>query len=288
MTVDSDSGDRSTASSRPNRTISSCSNSHTGCRSDRIACLTGLPSAASFFARPSFPEGFCVSRRPCFSSADKIRPFHAIFFTDQTVQLSQCGDPLTDELALLERARDGDLDAFKDVVSTYRDIVYGVAYDLMNNPHDTEDVMQDVFLKVYRGLASFRRESRVSTWIYRITVNTCYDHLSKRSVRSMKPSDDLETPGLDAPLFQTQSASDPERQASSRVLQEHISRAIERLSPRERSVFVLRHYQDLPLKEIANVLRISEGTVKSMMARALRRLQRELAMYRQEARLEES
>ena len=79
----------------------------------------------------------------------------------------------------------------------------------------------------------------------------------------------------------------PDQSAEARIMQEHIEQALEKLSPRERSIFVLRHYNDLPLKEIAGILKISEGTVKSLLFRALKRLQKELAFYRSELGLEE-
>jgi RNA polymerase sigma-70 factor (ECF subfamily) len=195
---------------------------------------------------------------------------------------------LTEESTLVERARNGDLNAFRHVVDRYKGIVLGVVHDMADDRHDIEDLMQEVFLKVYRSLPAFRGEAKVSTWIYRIALNTCYDHVTKRSYRSMKPAENLDVPSRHAPMFHGNARTNPERAASAGMMQEHIDRAIRTLSPRERSVFVLRHYQDLSLKEIASVLRISEGTVKSMLSRALHRLQKELSFYKKELGMEDA
>ena len=104
----------------------------------------------------------------------------------------------------------------------------------------------------------------------------------------MKPHADFDDNGQVPVMFQEHASHNPERSAESSITQMHIEKALNNLSPRERSVFVLRHYNDMPLKEIAETLRISEGAVKSMLFRALKRLQKELAFYRQDLGLEEA
>jgi RNA polymerase sigma-70 factor (ECF subfamily) len=195
---------------------------------------------------------------------------------------------LNEESTLVERIRNGDMNSFREIVDRYKGVVLAVVHDMTNDRHETEDLLQDVFLKVYKNMRSFRGDAKVSTWIYRIAMNTCYDHVTKRSHRSMKPADMLDDHVQTAPMFHSFAGADPERRAASGMVQEHIERAIKTLSPRERSVFVLRHYHDLPLKEIASVLRISEGTVKSMLSRALERLKKELSFYRKELGMEDA
>lgn len=104
----------------------------------------------------------------------------------------------------------------------------------------------------------------------------------------MKPHAEFDDSGHANAMFQEHASQNPERSAESSVTQRHIEKALNNLSPRERSVFVLRHYNDMPLKEIAETLRISEGAVKSMLFRALKRLQKELAFYRQDLGMEET
>ena len=187
---------------------------------------------------------------------------------------------MPDEQALIERAKQGELDAFRELVEGSRMNVYRLAFDLTGNKHDAEDLSQEVFLKAFRSLASFRGDSKWSTWLYRITVNTNLDHRKKKSEQLMSYRDDI-TEEEPAAMADAQPANpSPDRIAEGSLIQRRIEHALGRLSPRERAVFVLRHYHDLPLKQIAGSLRISEGAVKSFLFRAIQRLQKELAFYR--------
>jgi RNA polymerase sigma-70 factor (ECF subfamily) len=188
---------------------------------------------------------------------------------------------------LVEKTSQGDLAAFRAIVDEHKRNVFRLAFDMTGNRHDAEDISQEVFLKAYRSLSQFRGESKISTWLYRITVNACYDHRSKKAWTSMKPTDRFEEKD-GSPLFHEHASNNPQTTAESRVIQGHIDRALDKLTARERSVFVMRHYSDLSMKEIAMVLKISEGTVKSMLFRALKRLQRELHFYRADLGLEEA
>lgn len=187
---------------------------------------------------------------------------------------------------LVEKTSQGDLAAFRAIVDEHKKTVFRLAFDMTGNRHDAEDISQEVFLKAFRSLGRFRGESKMSTWLYRITVNACYDHRSKKAWTSMKPTDSLEEKNGN-PLFHEHASHNPQTSAESRDIQGHIDRALEKLTARERSIFVMRHYSDLSLKEIAAVLKISEGTVKSMLFRALKRLQHELRFTRADLGLEE-
>lgn len=104
----------------------------------------------------------------------------------------------------------------------------------------------------------------------------------------MKPQAEFEDNREVPAMFHGHSSNNPEQEAESSITQMHIDKALKSLAPRERSIFVLRHYNDMPLKEIAATLRISEGAVKSILFRALKRLQRELAFYRRDLGMEEA
>jgi RNA polymerase sigma-70 factor (ECF subfamily) len=165
------------------------------------------------------------------------------------------------------------MDAFRELVNGARNGIYRLAYDLTGSRDEAEDLSQEAFIKAYRSLGSFRGEARWSTWMYRITMNTYLD-VKKNKVRSiMEHRTDMEGHGDDRTVT-------PDRSAEARLIQEHVEAALGSLTPRERSVFVLRHYHDLPLKHIAETLEISEGTVKALLFRAIGRLQKELAFYR--------
>ena len=181
----------------------------------------------------------------------------------------------------LSTVKAGDPDSLKLIFEQNRERVYRTAYDMLGNREDAEDVSQEVFLKVYRSMADFRGEARLSTWLYRITINACHDVMARKAYKTTKPIDPLEQQGQEQPLFHSDAVS-PGRRAASAVLGRHIEQALDSLTPRERSVFVLRHYEDLPMKEIARILEVSDGAVRSTLFRALQRLQEELSHYKQD------
>ena len=189
---------------------------------------------------------------------------------------------MIDEHLLVEQARKGEMNAFRQLVELYKVKIYRLAYDLTGNSMDAEDLSQDVFLKAYRSLDKFRGDAKFGTWLYRITVNTCLDHRSKKSLSMITPITITQHEDDSSTLEQAGSAILPDRAAEASLIQNNIERALEQLTPREKTVFMLRHYHDLPLKEIAETLDISLGSVKTLLFRAIRRLQNELSMYREE------
>lgn len=207
--------------------------------------------------------------------------------TSSRTQHSTVEATLEDQI-LVERVRQGSIDAFRQIVDRYKVTMYRIAYDMTGNRHDAEDVCQEVFLKAHRSLAQFRGDAKLSTWLHRIAINACYDHRSRKSFSTMKPQADFDDNAQAPAMFQEHASHNPERSAESSMTQMHIEKALKNLSPRERSIFVLRHYNDMPLKEIAGTLRISEGAVKSILFRALKHLQKELAFYRQDLGMEEA
>ncbi len=196
------------------------------------------------------------------------------------------GDGVTDERLLIKRAKQGDMEAFHELVEFSKINVYRLAYDMVRNRHDAEDISQDVFLQAYRSLDRFRGDAKWSTWLYRITVNMCIDRGKSMKRKAVEYRDDIGTDGP-SELHSRQAAVDlPDRSAESSMIQGHVEQALDALSSQERTVFVLRHYHDLPLKEIAASLSLAEGTVKSYLFRAVQRLQKELSFYRPDFGLE--
>jgi RNA polymerase sigma-70 factor (ECF subfamily) len=189
---------------------------------------------------------------------------------------------VNDEQVLVQRARNGEMNAFRELVEQYKKKIYYLSLDLTGNHHDAEDLSQEVFIKAYRSLKNFRGDAKFNSWLYRITVNTCISQRRKKSVAAMTLQEDFDGDNSSQYFSEGESSHNPERSAEAGLMQQHIDHALQQLTPRERSVFVLRHYNDLPLKEIAQVLKITEGTVKSMLFRAIQRLQKELAFYKKE------
>ena len=189
---------------------------------------------------------------------------------------------MNDEQQLVERARNGEMGAFRELVERYKKKIYYLSLDLTGNHHDAEDLSQEVFIKAYRSLKKFRGDAKFNSWLYRITVNTCISQKRKKSVSAMTLQEDFDSENTSQQFSQKESMHNPEHSAEAGLMQQHIDNALQQLTPRERSIFVLRHYNDLPLKEIAHILKITEGTVKSMLFRGIQKLQKELSFYRRE------
>jgi RNA polymerase sigma-70 factor, ECF subfamily len=197
------------------------------------------------------------------------------------------GLPELDERCLLVEAQAGSRAAFEELVRRYDRDVLRLALNLMKRPEDARDVYQEAFLKVYRNLHRFRFECSFYTWLYRIVTNVCLDHLRRRQAR---PEDQApegasmhHEEGI-ADFFERQREHrptlDPERRYLGREIQERISIAMQHLSPRERVVFEMKHYQGLKLRAIGDALGTTEETVKNSLFRATRKLRSQLGGLR--------
>ena len=177
--------------------------------------------------------------------------------------------------SLIRAAQRGDQGAFAELVRTYDQSVLRLAMNLLRSPEDARDVYQEAFLRVFRSLDTFRFDCSFHTWLYRIVTNICLDHLRKRKVRKEEPAV-VET--SDGPVdrmesFEGDSAhSDPERTVWNRQLKEKIEGALGGLTPRERMVFELRHYQGLRLRNIGDMLGTSEEAAKNCLFRATQKM----------------
>ncbi|MBE0712513.1 MAG: sigma-70 family RNA polymerase sigma factor [Candidatus Aminicenantes bacterium] len=182
-----------------------------------------------------------------------------------------------DERSLIKGMARGDRAAFREFVEQYKKKVYYLALDMVGNAVDAEDISQEVFLKVFRSFATFREGAKLSSWLYRVTYNASIDHLRRKKFVPEPVGDEiLESRSLDGAGLPHGGAVDPAAAAESSQLQAQIARALEKVSPQEKAVFLLRHYDDLMLKDIASSLGLSIGSVKSYLFRAVRKLQKEL------------
>jgi RNA polymerase sigma-70 factor (ECF subfamily) len=181
--------------------------------------------------------------------------------------------PRTD--SLIRAAQRGDQDAFEQLVRAYDQSVLRLAMNLLRSPEDARDVYQEAFLRVYRNLDSFRFDCSFHTWLYRIVTNICLDQLRKRQVRK-EESAVVETPDgtvdrMEA--FEEEAAhANPERSLWNRQLQRRIENALHDLTPRERMVFELRHYQGLRLRNIGDLLGTTEEAAKNCLFRATQKM----------------
>jgi len=193
---------------------------------------------------------------------------------------------VTDERLLIERAQQGEMEAFRLLVERSKINVYRLAYDLTGNRHDAEDLSQDVFIKAFKSLRLFRGDAKWSTWLYRITINAAMDKKKSKAQKTMLMHDAFAAGNAETEYAPSDEAPRPDRLTDAGLIRRNIERALEDLTTRERSVFVLRHYHDLSLRQIAETMDISEGTVKSFLFRAIRRLRKSLDFYKHEFGLE--
>jgi RNA polymerase sigma-70 factor (ECF subfamily) len=163
-------------------------------------------------------------------------------------------------------ARKGDRDAFADLVRATYDATYTLAYRLTGNEEDARDVVQDAYLRAYRGIGSFRGDARVTTWLYRITANCASTHLGGRRRHRHEPLDS------EVDLVDTTPAADPVDRAVAADLRVTVEQAIAELPPRLRAVVVLRDVYDLSHEAIAAELGITETAAKVRLHRARRAL----------------
>lgn len=168
---------------------------------------------------------------------------------------------------------------FRRIVEEYRPRVYHTAYGVVQDTEDAKDITQEVFIKIYERMDSFKGEAKLSTWIYRITVNTCIDMLRKRKsgtqVTLQEGLDYDSPPAGDTPVFHH--SVSPFEATYNAELQVRIKGAFLKLSPEHRSVLVLREIEGLSYQEIADSLACSVGTVMSRLHYARKKMQKLLA-----------
>ena len=194
-------------------------------------------------------------------------------------------DKRSEEHSLVRKAQTGDRLAFEELVRRYDRDVLRLALNLVHKPEDARDIYQESFLRVYRNLHRFRFECSFYTWLYRITTNVALDHLRRRTSHREDQAPVLEdAEGSKQDFFDRQpelgAASNPEKQVLGNELGEKIQEAMKRLSPRERTVFEMKHYQGLRLRAIGDLLGTSEETVKNSLFRATRKLRESLGGMR--------
>lgn len=182
-------------------------------------------------------------------------------------------NPAADEISIIKQVLGGDADAFEHIVKKYEKKVYNLALRYLKNRDDALDLSQEVFIQVYNNLAQFRGDSQFSTWIYRVTYNKCVDMLRKTQKlrRNVVMSTDDEN------FFETRDRrASIEENYEGRETLVTVMKIIDTLPSEQRDVVILRYIKDLSYSQIADVLEIAEGTVKSRLNRARLKIKEQL------------
>ena len=181
---------------------------------------------------------------------------------------------------LITRAQAGDAAAFDELIVKYSPRLYGLVYNMTSNHEDTNDLMQDIWSKAYRSIAGFRGKSSFYTWIHSIGVNMTINFLKKRGRRFHMSLDDIDSNiQHDKEFIELTATSNPVREADLGELQKRLNEAMQKLSEDHRAVVTMFDIQGMPHAEIAKILGISEGTVRSRLFYAHRQLQNFLSEF---------
>jgi RNA polymerase sigma-70 factor (ECF subfamily) len=186
----------------------------------------------------------------------------------------------TDDLYLIYKFKGGDHEAFGRLVLKYQDKIYNLCRHLLGNAHDAEDAAQDTLIKAYQNLNNFRPEASFYTWLYRIAVNTCLDYKKKPFFESIFGS---HAEGDDESAIEPVSrGSSPEKLYESKQLGHALRRSLGKLSPKLSTIIILKEVEVLSYEEIAEVLDVSVGTVKSRISRAREELKGLMKKFREQ------
>jgi RNA polymerase sigma-70 factor, ECF subfamily len=215
-------------------------------------------------------------------NSNRIAPGHRGL--ESRTRMAGSTEDRASETELIRQAQKGSRTAFDALVRQYDGAVLRLALHLLGSESDAQDISQEAFLKAYRYLGNFRFECSFYTWIYRIVTNLCLDLLRRRKTRKEDQATIVDASGEELDLLSTVSderpSANPGRELERKELGERIQAALEKLTPRERMVFELKHYQGLRLRTIGEMLETTEDTAKNTLFRATKKLRASLAVAR--------
>ncbi len=179
------------------------------------------------------------------------------------------------DAGIIRKAMAGNIDAFRVIVDHYQAFAYAVAFRFLNQAEEAEDVVQESFIRLWKNLSKYRLEILLSTWLYRIIANLCLDFLKSTYAKQQKNYRDVQTEYL----LKSQNRADEELNANE--LNELIQQAAAELTPKQKTVFILRDLEGLPVEEVCNILSMSAGRVKSNLYYARQQIGESLKKYYQ-------
>ena len=191
----------------------------------------------------------------------------------------------TDEKELVERFQNGEQEVFNELVIRYQGKIYNLVYKYVPNSETARDLSQEIFIKAFRALPNFKRQSAFYSWLYRIAINLCIDFIRQQKRGQTLSFEDLPTGGNDEAVLNDVGPLPPD-QLETKELGHIIGQAVQQLPPKQQRVFNLRYQDGLQLKEIAAQLDRSEGTIKAHLHHAHKRLRTLLVPYLKNEKLE--
>lgn len=177
------------------------------------------------------------------------------------------GGKMIDEKELIRQAKNGDLKAYEQIIGLYEKKVFSTIYYMVKNDNDVEDIAQEVFIKIYRNLNSFKEESSLYTWIYRITINVCIDELKKRK-KVVYLDEKIETKDGEIEFQVSDTGKSLHELTEEKDLREILLKCVRKLSEDQRTMIILRDIKGFTYMEIAEMTKMNLGTVKSKINRA--------------------
>jgi len=188
--------------------------------------------------------------------------------------------PADSDQVLVSRVQNGDVGAFDHLVRKYRERLFGIIYNLTSNREDAADLTQEAFIKAFSSINRFQGKSAFFTWLYRIGVNTALSHLKRNRFRRFFSLENIQEEGSNAQVLETLAAKHKsEKGALLSELQEKLNEAMQKLSPKHRTVVVLFEIEGLGHQEIADIVGCSVGTVRSRLHYAKQQLQADLKHF---------
>ncbi|MBN1349613.1 sigma-70 family RNA polymerase sigma factor [candidate division KSB1 bacterium] len=184
------------------------------------------------------------------------------------------------EAILIKRSQQGSQQAFEELVAMYDRRITALIYHFLHDTEDVKDAYQEIFLRAFQGIPGFKFKSEFSSWLYKIAVNFCINYLKKQKrYQTFSLDEQLREGGDFWKVVLPDSGKTPEDEYLNFELQDHINQILAQLSARQRSVFILKHYQGLKLAEIAEILDCQVGTVKNYLFRAVLKMRDALEKY---------
>ncbi|MDD2255666.1 MAG: sigma-70 family RNA polymerase sigma factor [Bacteroidales bacterium] len=175
-----------------------------------------------------------------------------------------------DDATLINAFLQGDSTAFTELVHRYQDKVFRIAMGYLHNQEEAEDLSQEIFIVVYQSLHQYKGEAAFSTWLYRVSINTTLQHLRKIKRRTLF----LRFLGKEEEGADLVSNEDPEKDLLNKEAQKRVKSILNRLPINQRTAFILKQYESLSQKEIARIMKISEGAVEALLQRAKKNLKK--------------